>query len=98
MPYTVTKQWVDAIVDAMADVVKEDELSLQKFGKFYHKKRAARYGRHPVTGAPVHVPAHVIVEFEPCASIENAVYNLPVVSKRDKKVEPDYELPVNTEE
>lgn len=76
--YSTTKEWVSAIIDTMADMITEDELSLQRFGTFVHKKRAPRVGRHPVSGNRINIPARYVLEFVPTPSIDSAVRSKPI--------------------
>ncbi|MBN1892798.1 MAG: HU family DNA-binding protein [Clostridiales bacterium] len=45
---------IDAISDALA---KEEKVVLVGFGSFETKRRNARMGRNPSTGAPMNIPA-----------------------------------------
>ncbi len=61
---------VDAIFDtasgAISDAVKTaGRLSLPGFGKFTTKKRAARKGRNPRTGAAIDIPERTVITFTP---------------------------------
>lgn len=50
-----------------------DSVTLVGFGIFETKQRAARNGRNPTTGEPVHVPAKRIPKFRPGAKLLEAV-------------------------
>jgi len=55
---------LDAFVDAVQEAVaRGDKVSLTGFGAFSQKQSAAREGRNPRTGEPVHIPASKGVRF-----------------------------------
>jgi DNA-binding protein HU-beta len=61
---------VDAIFSttsgAIAEVVRAGgDLSIPGFGKFKPKKRAARQGRNPRTGAAIDIPERTTIAFSP---------------------------------
>lgn len=73
-----TKREVDNFVhDFMATIAdaleRGEEVTLQGFGTFSVKHRAARPGRNPATGAPVQIPASNTVGFKPGKSLKDAV-------------------------
>ena len=53
--------FVDAVTEALA---KGDKISLVGFGSFETKKRAARTGKNPQTGAEVMIPAAKVPVFK----------------------------------
>ena len=56
---------VAEIINAMTDSLKEgNEIEIRGFGAFRIRKRQARHGRNPKTGAPVAVPSKAIVYFK----------------------------------
>ena len=51
-------------------IKKEGEVSLFGFGSFKLKKRAARTGRNPQTGATVKIKASKTVGFKPASALK----------------------------
>lgn len=51
-------------------IKKEGEVSLFGFGSFKLKKRAARNGRNPQTGATVKIKASKTVGFKPASALK----------------------------
>lgn len=59
------KKFVDAVVAGISsELTAGNEVSLNGFGKFTVKDRAARMGRNPATGAEVQIPASKAVAFK----------------------------------
>ena len=54
-------------------LVKGDKVQLIGFGTFGTKKRAARTGRNPQTGAAITVPASKVVSFAPSSALKAKV-------------------------
>ena len=54
-------------------LVKGDKVQLIGFGTFGTKKRAARTGRNPQTGATIKVPASQVVSFAPSSALKAKV-------------------------
>ena len=54
-------------------LVKGDKVQLIGFGTFGTKKRAARTGRNPRTGATIKVPASKVVSFAPSSALKDNV-------------------------
>ena len=52
---------------------KEGKVSLVGFGTFTAKKRAARTGRNPLTGAEVKIPARVVPGFRAGSKLKDAL-------------------------
>ena len=52
---------------------KEGKVSLVGFGTFTAKKRAARTGRNPQTGAEVKIPARVVPGFRAGSKLKDAL-------------------------
>jgi DNA-binding protein HU-beta len=52
---------------------KGDKVTLVGFGTFSVVKRAARQGRNPATGKPIHIPAAKIPKFRPGKKLRKAV-------------------------
>lgn len=61
---------VDAIFNTTSGAISEavntaGRLSLPGFGKFTTRKRAARRGRNPRTGAAIDIPERTVITFSP---------------------------------
>ena len=54
-------------------LVKGDKVQLIGFGTFGTKKRAARKGRNPATGAEIKVPASKVVSFSASSALKAKV-------------------------
>lgn len=52
---------------------KEGKVTLVGFGTFTAKKRAARTGRNPQTGAPVQIKASVVAGFKAGAKLKESL-------------------------
>ncbi len=61
---------LDSIVD---ELVMEGRIELRNFGVFEVKKRAAKMGRHPSTGAMMEFPEKMVVSFKAGKGMENRV-------------------------
>ncbi len=65
---------VDAVTDAIANVLKNDEqVTLVGFGTFSVRKRAARSGRNPRTGETINIKAANVPAFKPGKALKDAV-------------------------
>ena len=58
---------VEAVLDALARVASKElgeggEVTIPGIAKLTTRERAARKGRHPVTGAPIDIPAKTVVK------------------------------------
>ena len=65
----LSKKDAEAALKAFIDVVSEElkkgeKIQLVGFGTFTAKKRAARTGRNPQTGAEVKIPSRVVPGFK----------------------------------
>lgn len=74
----LTKREAEAAVDAAIAAItgalrRGSEVTLSGFGKFHVAERPAREGRHPGTGAPLHIPASRVPRFAPGARLKAAV-------------------------
>ncbi len=61
---------VDAIFNTTSGVISEavntaGRLSIPGFGRFTTRKRAARKGRNPRTGAEIDIPERTVITFSP---------------------------------
>jgi len=65
---------VDAVIDAIAGALsKGDKVTVTGFGTFEVRQRAARMGRNPQTGAPLHIPATKTPAFKAGKGLKEAV-------------------------
>jgi DNA-binding protein HU-beta len=62
---------VSAVV--MASMKKGESVTWTGFGTFEVRTRAARMGRNPQTGAPLHIPASKTPAFKAGKSLKDAV-------------------------
>lgn len=52
------KEYLDTLLDVVTDALARGEkVTLTGFGTFEVRQRAARMGRNPQTGEPIHIPA-----------------------------------------
>lgn len=57
---------IDAILDQITQALQRGEsVTLTGFGSFIPRRRNARTGRNPRTGAALEIPAHTTVLFRP---------------------------------
>ncbi|MBU0535086.1 HU family DNA-binding protein [Patescibacteria group bacterium] len=65
---------VDAVVGAVqASLAKGEKVTWTGFGTFEVRNRAARMGRNPQTGAPLHIAASKTPAFKSGKSLKDAV-------------------------
>lgn len=65
---------VDVVFDAVGKAIKkESRFSYPGFGTFTVKKRAARKGRNPRTGAEIRIKASKTVGFKPAPSLKKSL-------------------------
>ena len=65
---------IDAVVAGVTKgLKKEGKVTLVGFGTFTAKKRAARTGRNPQTGAEVKIPARVVPAFKAGSKLKDAL-------------------------
>ncbi len=74
----MTKVDAAKAVDAVADVVtaalkKGEKVTWTGFGTYEVRSRAARTGRNPQTGAPLHIPATKTPAFKAGKSLKDSV-------------------------
>ncbi len=74
----VTKKQVGELMDHLAamayeEVKKSGEFPLPGFGKLVKKRREARQGRNPMTGATIQIPAKTVVKFRLAKAVKDAV-------------------------
>ena len=64
----------DAVFNLIAKAVKKDKrFTYPGFGTWTMKKRKARKGRNPQTGAEITIPATKTVTFKPSPSLKNGL-------------------------
>jgi len=81
LPKNVAGRAVEAILASITDaLVKGEDVALVGFATLSVKLRAARTGRNPKTGEPLHIPASNIVTFKVGKGLKDAVngVKLPV--------------------
>ena len=65
---------LEATVEGIVKGLKrKGKVTLVGFGTFSAKKREARTGRNPQTGAPVRIPAHVAPSFKAGNKLKDAL-------------------------
>lgn len=65
---------VDAVFDAVARALAQgDKVSIAGFGVFEVRHRAARTGRNPRTGEPVHIAASKAPAFKAAKALKDTV-------------------------
>lgn len=65
---------LNAVMSSITDLLaKGDSIVLPGFVSISVKKRAARKGRNPTTGAPLNIPAKKIVSFKAGTKLKEAV-------------------------
>lgn len=65
---------LDAFIDGVSDALARGEkVTVTGFGTFEVRQRAARMGRNPQTGAPLHIPASKSPAFKAGKGLKDAV-------------------------
>lgn len=65
---------VDSVFSAIAQSLKKGEkVQLIGFGNFEVRKRAARKGRNPQTGAEIKIPASKVPAFKPGKALKDGI-------------------------
>jgi len=65
---------LNAFIDTVADALARGEkVTVTGFGTFEVRHRAARMGRNPQTGAPLHIPATNTPAFKAGKGLKDAV-------------------------
>ena len=65
---------VAAFFDSITDALKKgDKVTLIGFGTFEAKKRAARTGKNPQTGAAIKIPATTVPSFKAGKALKDAL-------------------------
>ncbi len=74
----LTKRAAGDALNALLDIVTEamargEKVTLTGFGTFLVRKRAARMGRNPQTGEPLHIPAQATPAFRAGSALKESV-------------------------
>ncbi len=65
---------LDAVIGAISNALKSgDQVSVVGFGTFLVRKRAARVGRNPQTGAEIQIAAANVPAFKPGKALKDTV-------------------------
>ncbi|HET9595419.1 MAG TPA: HU family DNA-binding protein [Anaeromyxobacteraceae bacterium] len=65
---------VDAVFDHVAKAIRKDKrFAMPGFGTFVVKRRAARVGRNPQTGAAIEIAPSKTVGFKPAPELKKAL-------------------------
>jgi len=65
---------ISALIEIVTDTLKKgDDVALVGFGTFEVRKRAARAGRNPSTGAAIRIKAAKVPAFKAGATLKTAV-------------------------
>lgn len=71
LPKTKAAAALEATIDEIKkSLKKEGSVSLKGLGTFAVRKRAARKGRNPATGAAVKIPASKVVRFKASGAVK----------------------------
>jgi DNA-binding protein HU-beta len=63
---------VDAVFDTIsATLRKGEQVAISGFGTFVAKTKAAREGRNPATGQPIHIPSRTSAAFKPATAMKD---------------------------
>jgi DNA-binding protein HU-beta len=74
LPQTQTTAVINStLVEISRAIKKEGRVSLPDFGTFTVKKRAARKGRNPQTGAEIRIKASKTVGFKPAPALKKGL-------------------------
>jgi DNA-binding protein HU-beta len=77
LPKNVAGRAVDAVLASITDALaRGEDVALVGFATLARKVRAARTGRNPKTGAPLHIPESNIVTFKVGKGLKDAVNGL----------------------
>lgn len=69
-----SKKAVDAVLDAIADALKEgDKVALLGFGTFSINERPARTGINPATKEKIQIAAKKVIKFKPGAELAEGI-------------------------
>jgi DNA-binding protein HU-beta len=63
---------VDAVFDTISSTLRKGEqVAISGFGTFVAKTKAAREGRNPATGQPIHIPSRTSAAFKPATAMKD---------------------------
>ncbi|MGE4547511.1 MAG: HU family DNA-binding protein [Desulfurella sp.] len=86
MPQDKTKEFLNATLDAIVEVLKSgDKVLFTDFGSFYVSHRVKRKGRNPQTGKDITIPAFKLPAFRTGAPFKNALNEQPKPKKENKE-------------
>ncbi len=81
-PYVQSKQWVNAVMDSLADaLINEDVIKMRGLCTFEHCRHKARSGRNASTGERIVIPPRTVIKFIPSTHIAEAIKDIPVPEK-----------------
>lgn len=65
----ISKEQINMLLSALPDVIidaieKNEKVQIMGLGTFHPTKRAAREGKHPKTGKPMHISASLSIGFK----------------------------------
>jgi DNA-binding protein HU-beta len=74
----LTKRAAGDSLNALLDIITEslangDKVTLTGFGTFLVRQRAARMGRNPQTGEPLHIPGQTTPAFRAGSALKESV-------------------------
>ena len=74
----LTKRAADDALNALLDIISEqlsqgNKVTLTGFGTFLVRRRAARMGRNPQTGEPIHIPEQKTPAFRAGSALKDAI-------------------------
>lgn len=74
----LTKRAAEDAINTLLDIITEqlaqgNKVTLTGFGTFLVRTRAARMGRNPQTGDPIHIPAQETPAFRAGSNLKDAV-------------------------
>jgi len=73
MPKKAMDGIVDSVWELILKTIKKGDEVVMPYGKFVLKKKPAREGRNPLTGATVKIPAKVVPQFKPNKKFKDEV-------------------------
>lgn len=88
------KKVVAKVVDGTVDVILatvaagKEPVAISGFAKYEKRKRPARVGRNPATGAPVKIPAKTVAKITPLKGFKDVALGLAPAPKLNKAAAP----------
>lgn len=74
IPKQEAEEGVNLFFQTIKDaILKGEEIEIRGFGSFRFRKRTARSGRNPRTGAPVKVPPKKVLYFKPSKLLKELI-------------------------